>query len=128
MNEDKRTGAHSATSVTQRGRSVTPAFHLYTPEEASRLLGADIVPASWLREKFRKREIPGVLIAGKIAFREVDLSAIVQQYEVTPGQGTRPAAAPRRRARETAASAPAVTPLRARPPQRLRRASGDGRA
>lgn len=68
---------------------------LYTPEEASQRLNPGIVPASWLRERARRREIPFVKIAGKYAFTDDQLTAIIRQFEQAPTG--RPTAAPRRK-------------------------------
>lgn len=105
---------------------MTPSFRLHSPDNASNLLNPEIITSSWLKEMARRREIPFVLIAGKYAFTDDHLAEIIRKFEMKPGRDERPAAAPRRRVRDSAASAPTVTPLRARPPQRLRRASGDG--
>lgn len=104
-------------------------MRLHSPEMASNLLGPDIVTPSWIREMCRRREIDFTLIAGKYALTDQQLAALVRKFEIPAGSSARLAAEPRRRRRapKTASPASAVTPLRARPPQRLSRAAGDGR-
>lgn len=119
MHQDRQYSSGSATSTTESRRRDTPNRLLHSPEEAARILGETVVTPSWLREKFRRREIPGVLIAGKIAFRESDLLAIVQQHEVAPASRAHLPAPPRRRP-AAKADGSAVVPLRARRPQQRR--------
>jgi hypothetical protein len=128
MNKTKRTGAPRARNVTQRGLDVTGPIGLLTPEQAAQQLNPDIITASWLREQARKREIEFTMIAGKVAFTGPQLAALIEKFSVPAGPTERPATEPRRRrVRETTTDTPVVTQLRARPPQRLRRAVGDGR-
>lgn len=113
-------------AVRASGRPNEPALaglQVYTMAESAEILRCT---ASWLEEKARRREIPFVMLGGSYRLTAAHLVEIVQQFEVTPGAEKRPTSTPRRRVHETATPTPAVTPLRARPPQRLRRASGDG--
>lgn len=98
---------------------MTPSPLLRSPEDASLCLNAKIITPSWLKEMARRREIPFVLIAGKYAFTDKHLDEIIRQFEVTP-RGEQHSTAPRRAAPEN--GQPAVTQLRARPPQRRRSA------
>lgn len=119
--QDKRTGG-------TRASTHTPQVRLSSPEEASQRLNPKIVTPSWLREMCRRREIDFTKIAGKIAFTEQQLAALVEKYMVPAGPVEKATEPRRRKTRQTTTTdAPAVVQLRARPPQRLRRAVGDGR-
>lgn len=116
-------GAVRAAGRPNKHTQMPDGFGLYTPEQAAQLLNPDIITASWLREKARKREIEFTMMAGKVAFTVSQLAALVEKGRVAPGTVERQATEPRRRrVREAIASAPAVTPLRARPPRRRRSA------
>lgn len=114
-------------AVRPSGRPSEPALELqvYTALEAAEILRCT---ASWLEEKARRREVPFTMLGGSYRWTAAHLVTIVQQHEVTPGTEKRPAEPRRRRVEKAPATehAPTVTPLRARPPQRHRRASGDG--
>lgn len=94
-------------------------LQLFTVDEAAAILRCK---PSWLRERARCRKVPFTMLGGAYRFTGRHLGDIIRQFEITPGAEQRPASAPRRRTRETTASVPAVTPLRARPPQRRRSA------
>ncbi|WP_205718237.1 helix-turn-helix domain-containing protein [Actinomadura sp. WMMA1423] len=120
--------AQIAVQTTGRSDESTLAtLELLDADEVAALLKSK---ASTVKEKARRREIPFVMFGGSYRWTIEHVRAIIQQYEVTPGAEKRPAEPRRRRKVKTPAGesgAPAVTPLRARPPQRLRRAAGDGR-
>lgn len=79
------------------------APQLWTPEQAAERLACT---PSWLKRKAGEREIPHVLVAGAIRFRESDLAAIVAAGERLPEQ--RPETIPARRAPAPPQSAPNV--------------------
>lgn len=129
MNNNKRVRAPRARSVTERAQDITGPIGLLSLEESAQRLNPRLITVSWLGERCRRREVDFTMIAGKYAFTEQQLAALVEKYTVPAGTAERQATEPRRRrVRETKTTdTPAVVQLRARPPQRLRHASGDGR-
>lgn len=59
------------------------APRLYTPEEAAERLACK---ESWLKRQASRREVPHVIVAGQIRFRDEDLAAIVAAGERLPEQ------------------------------------------
>lgn len=99
--------------------STPPTLRLHTPEQAAEILQCK---ASWLREQARQRAIPFTKIGGAYRFADAHLAEIVALNEQRPGTPA-PVRAVRRRTDADEQPAAAVTSLRARRPQRVRRSA-----
>lgn len=116
------TDVHRKLAVELTGLSAQPDIAgplLYTPEESSRLLNAEEIKPSWLKEQARRRKIPHCLVAGKYMFTAGHLVEIIQQFERPAVEDQEAMPALRRHAKSGDADLPRLT---ARPPRRGRAA------
>ena len=77
-----------------------------------------VVTESWLAEQARTGNIPHLLIAGKLAFTDRHIEAILRQFERPAGTGHTAALAPSRRAAKAVQPNEELSRLTARPPRR----------
>ena len=58
----------------------------YTPAEAVKRIGSELVTESWLRRQAGRRTIPSTLVGGRLGFSEDNIAQIIQarQRSVRP--------------------------------------------
>lgn len=116
---------HATPSAGRDAAGLDSLERLFDAEEVAAALKGK---ASTVKEKARRREIPFVMFDGSYRWTAAQVRAIIEQHTISAGPAEQKAIEPRRRKARTpeTTDAPAVVQLRARPPQRHRRAVGDG--